>query len=86
MRFVTISQQLRLVKNSLRFICGSVMAERLRALVYFDQQGVGSDPGRDTCYMKIWEVVLSALPARLPPYIGVTIQFHVLYKYVYFFC
>ena len=31
----------------------------------FDQQGVGSDPGRDTCYINFGEVVLSALPARL---------------------
>ena len=40
------------------------MAERFQALV-FDQQSVGLNPGRDTCYVKIGEVVLSALPARL---------------------
>ena len=34
----------------------SVMTERLRARIQalvFDQKGVGSDPGRDTCHIKL---------------------------------
>ena len=45
-----------------------VATERLRApdkALVFDQQSVGSNPGRDTCYVTNWGVVLSALPARL---------------------
>ena len=46
-----------------------VMTEWLRApdssSDLFDQQSVGLNSGRDTCFRKIGEVVLSALPARL---------------------